>query len=185
MSMHWWYISVVHITSITCDEIVWIWIWILLFIIIDTLPTHLQTTTRDPLNTITEAPSTTTNQPPISIVPPNEPVANGGVASDITFDESGHEKTFLFAKNNTFIQMDGDLIQTFQLRWVVFNVNDGNVFETETYQNSLNIEEVQFSWNWTISLIFFIIEKRFVFTFHVVGSNFYSLWYEKQVQNFC
>lgn len=63
--------------------------------------------------------STTTSPPTISIVPPDEPVAShgdGGGGSDIAFDESGHEKTFLFAKNNTFIQMDGDLISTFQLR---------------------------------------------------------------------
>lgn len=80
---------------------------------LDTLPTHLQTTTKDPL--ITELQSTSTNPPTVSIIPPDEPVANGG-ASDTAFDESGHEKTFLFAKNNTFIQMDGDLIQTFQLR---------------------------------------------------------------------
>lgn len=86
----------------------------LYFYKLDTLPTHLQTTTKDPL--IPEQQSTTTNPPTISIVPPDEPVANGGSASDIAFDESGHEKTFLFAKNNTFIQMDGDLIQTFQLR---------------------------------------------------------------------
>lgn len=83
--------------------------------LIDTLPTHLQTTTKDPL--ITELQTTTTASPAISIVPPDEPVANhDGGGSDIAFEESGHQKTFLFAKNNTFIQMDGDLIQTFQLR---------------------------------------------------------------------
>lgn len=36
--------------------------------------------------------------------------------SELTFAETGYEKTFMFAKNNTFIQVDGDLIQTFQLR---------------------------------------------------------------------
>lgn len=35
---------------------------------------------------------------------------------ELTFAETGQEKTFIFAKNNTFIQMDGDIIQTFQLR---------------------------------------------------------------------
>ncbi|XP_037048941.1 contactin-associated protein-like 5 isoform X3 [Bradysia coprophila] len=81
-----------------------------------TLPTHLQTTTKDPL--INELQSTTTTPPTISIVPPDEPTSHDsdGGGSDITFDESGHEKTFLFAKNNTFIQMDGELISTFQLR---------------------------------------------------------------------
>lgn len=90
-------------------------------ILIDTLPTHLQTTTKDPL--IGELQSTTTNPPTISIVPPDEPTSHDtdGGGSDITFDESGHEKTFLFAKNNTFIQMDGELISTFQLRYVQFS----------------------------------------------------------------
>lgn len=85
--------------------------------LIDTLPTHLQTTTKDPL--INELQSTSTNPPTVSIVPPDEPVANhdgDGGGSDLAFDESGHEKTFLFAQNNTFIQMDGELISTFQLR---------------------------------------------------------------------
>lgn len=35
---------------------------------------------------------------------------------ELTFRETGQETTFLFAQNNTFIQMDGDVIQTFQLR---------------------------------------------------------------------
>lgn len=30
--------------------------------------------------------------------------------------ESGHEKTFMFAQSNTFIQLDGNGIKTFQLR---------------------------------------------------------------------
>lgn len=39
--------------------------------------------------------------------------------AELTFAETGEEKTFLFAKNNTFIQVDGDIIQTFQLRFVL------------------------------------------------------------------
>ncbi|PZC82361.1 hypothetical protein B5X24_HaOG210664 [Helicoverpa armigera] len=34
----------------------------------------------------------------------------------LTFAESGHHQTFMFAKDNTFIQLDGDIIQRFQLR---------------------------------------------------------------------
>ncbi|KAI8426433.1 hypothetical protein MSG28_005270, partial [Choristoneura fumiferana] len=34
----------------------------------------------------------------------------------LTFAESGHHRTFMFAKDNTFIQLDGDIIQRFQLR---------------------------------------------------------------------
>lgn len=34
----------------------------------------------------------------------------------LTFQENGDENTFMFAQSNTFIQIDGDVIQTFQLR---------------------------------------------------------------------
>ncbi|KAG5872607.1 hypothetical protein JTB14_002128 [Gonioctena quinquepunctata] len=34
----------------------------------------------------------------------------------LTFQENGNENTFMFAQSNTFIQIDGDIIQTFQLR---------------------------------------------------------------------
>ncbi|XP_065161032.1 axotactin-like isoform X1 [Atheta coriaria] len=34
----------------------------------------------------------------------------------LTFQETGHQNTFMFAQSNTFIQIDGDIIQTFQLR---------------------------------------------------------------------
>lgn len=44
------------------------------------------------------------------------PVPDEMRGSELTFKETGYEKTFMFAKNNTFIQMDGDTIQTFQLR---------------------------------------------------------------------
>ena len=35
---------------------------------------------------------------------------------ELTFMESGYEKTFMFAQSNTFIQLDGNGIKTFQLR---------------------------------------------------------------------
>lgn len=34
----------------------------------------------------------------------------------LTFQETGNQNTFMFAQSNTFIQIDGDMIQTFQLR---------------------------------------------------------------------
>lgn len=36
----------------------------------------------------------------------------------LTFQETGNQNTFMFAQSNTFIQIDGDMIQTFQLRFV-------------------------------------------------------------------
>lgn len=83
----------------------------------DTLPTYLQTTTRDP--SVGGDASTTTAAGPTAMTALNtgeQPVPNDLRGSELTFEETGYEKTFLFAENNTFIQMDGDLIQTFQLR---------------------------------------------------------------------
>lgn len=37
---------------------------------------------------------------------------------ELSFEENREQKTFLFAQDNTFIQLDGDPIQTFQLRWI-------------------------------------------------------------------
>lgn len=87
------------------------------FFFVDTLPPYLQTTTKDPL--ITEATTTIQPTPVISQIPLDESVPYELRGPDLTFEETGHEKTFLFAQNNTFIQMDGDLIQTFQLRQVI------------------------------------------------------------------
>lgn len=39
-------------------------------------------------------------------------------SKELTFMETGHEKTFMFAQSNTFIQLDGPGIKTFQLRLV-------------------------------------------------------------------
>lgn len=36
----------------------------------------------------------------------------------LTFQETGNQNTFMFAQSNTFIQIDGDMIQTFQLRYL-------------------------------------------------------------------
>lgn len=37
----------------------------------------------------------------------------------LTFQETGNQNTFMFAQSNTFIQIDGDMIQTFQLRYAM------------------------------------------------------------------
>lgn len=80
------------------------------------LPAHQQTTTRDPAAS-GEASTTTAAGPTALLAAQNVgAVPNDLRGSELTFEETGYEKTFLFADNNTFIQMDGDLIQTFQLR---------------------------------------------------------------------
>lgn len=44
------------------------------------------------------------------------PVPKEERGPELTFQETGQQKTFMFAQSNTFIQIDGDIIQTFQLR---------------------------------------------------------------------
>ncbi|XP_037944033.1 contactin-associated protein-like 4 isoform X2 [Teleopsis dalmanni] len=82
-----------------------------------TLPPFLQTTTREP--STTESPVLVpvyTGAPTYHGDSDTSPVPFEQRGPELTFAETGQEKTFVFAKNNTFIQMDGDIIQTFQLR---------------------------------------------------------------------
>jgi hypothetical protein len=72
--------------------------------VISTEPTPAQPHTND--TEVYYGPKTTTLAP----------VPNDSRGPELTFAETGYDKTFMFAQNNTFIQMDGDLIQTFQLR---------------------------------------------------------------------
>lgn len=46
------------------------------------------------------------------------PIPRKNRGAELTFQETGKHKTFMFAQSNTFIQIDGDIIQTFQLRFV-------------------------------------------------------------------
>ncbi len=52
----------------------------------------------------------------VEIPPDAVPLDQRG--AELTFRETGHAKQFMFAENNTFIQIDGSTIQTFQLRFV-------------------------------------------------------------------
>ncbi|XP_061934180.1 axotactin isoform X2 [Apis cerana] len=64
-------------------------------------------------------PSTTaiTSQPTFSPPEPTKPpVPKYKRGKELTFMESGYEKTFMFAQSNTFIQLDGSGIKPFQLR---------------------------------------------------------------------
>jgi hypothetical protein len=52
----------------------------------------------------------------VSTVPTPPPVPLDKRGEELTFEETGHHKVFMFAKSNTFIQVDGNRIPTFQLR---------------------------------------------------------------------
>ena len=48
--------------------------------------------------------------------PTPTPVPRDKRGEELTFAETGHHRVFMFAKSNTFIQLDGNRIPTFQLR---------------------------------------------------------------------
>ncbi|XP_014610839.1 PREDICTED: neurexin-2 isoform X1 [Polistes canadensis] len=88
-----------------------------------TLPPYLVTkggvfvTTSIP--TSSTPPITTSSTPRPTFTPPEPtrpPVPKEERGKELTFMESGYEKTFMFAQSNTFIQLDGSGIKTFQLR---------------------------------------------------------------------
>ncbi|XP_015175863.1 PREDICTED: neurexin-2 isoform X7 [Polistes dominula] len=88
-----------------------------------TLPPYLVTkggvfvTTSVP--TSSTPPITTSSTPRPTFTPPEPtrpPVPKEERGKELTFMESGYEKTFMFAQSNTFIQLDGSGIKTFQLR---------------------------------------------------------------------
>ncbi|KAI4504069.1 hypothetical protein M0802_000540 [Mischocyttarus mexicanus] len=88
-----------------------------------TLPPYLVTkggvfvTTSVP--TSSTPPTTTPSTPRPTFTPPEPtrpPVPKEERGKELTFMESGYEKTFMFAQSNTFIQLDGNGIKTFQLR---------------------------------------------------------------------
>jgi len=45
------------------------------------------------------------------------PIAPSDRGAELTFSESGHYTVFMMAENNAFIQLDGNRIPTFQLRY--------------------------------------------------------------------
>ncbi|XP_078037835.1 axotactin isoform X3 [Augochlora pura] len=69
--------------------------------------------------TTSTLPSTTAVTPRPTFAPPaptKPPVPKYKRGKELTFMESGYEKTFMFAQSNTFIQLDGPGIKPFQLR---------------------------------------------------------------------
>ncbi|XP_041986307.1 contactin-associated protein-like 5 isoform X2 [Aricia agestis] len=75
-----------------------------------------QITTVASIHTSTSSAATTVNitsSTYTTVIPPIPPSDRDRF---LTFAESGHHRTFMFAKDNTYIQLDGDIIQRFQLR---------------------------------------------------------------------
>ncbi|XP_049315176.1 axotactin isoform X4 [Bactrocera dorsalis] len=138
-----------------------------------TLPPFLRSTTSEP--------STTESTQQLSSNTAG-PVYGGGDASDsspvpfdqrgpeLTFAETGQEKTFVFAKNNTFIQMDGDIIQTFQLRLcreISFQFRTRLPHGLLVYHNVKNPDRI----NLDPYALYVIVEKGQLKVVHVFGKH--------------
>lgn len=90
--------------------------------------------------------------------------------SELTFEETGHEKTFMFATNNTFIQMDGDIIQTFQLRLcreISFQFRTRLPHGLLVYHNVKNPDSI----NLDPYALYVIVEKGQLKVVHVFGKH--------------
>ncbi|XP_068148497.1 LOW QUALITY PROTEIN: axotactin [Drosophila tropicalis] len=89
---------------------------------------------------------------------------------ELTFAETGQGKTFVFAKNNTFIQMDGDIIQTFQLRLcreISFQFKTRLPHGLLVYHNVKNPDRI----NLDPYALYVIVEKGQLKVVHVFGKH--------------
>jgi hypothetical protein len=76
------------------------------------------TTTSMPNQTVSTSKDVTHVEQKV-IQEPTIVLSEESLGDELVFKESGNqkpEKEFMFAQNNTFIQIDGDIIKTFQLR---------------------------------------------------------------------
>ncbi|TMW48106.1 hypothetical protein DOY81_006814 [Sarcophaga bullata] len=89
---------------------------------------------------------------------------------ELTFAETGKEKTFVFAENNTFIQIDGDIIQTFQLRLcreISFQFRTRLPHGLLVYHNVKNPDRI----NLNPYALYVIVEKGQLKVVHVFGKH--------------
>ncbi|KAM8710246.1 hypothetical protein ACLKA7_016959 [Drosophila subpalustris] len=141
-----------------------------------TLPPFLQSTTREPSTTessmaiYTQSPA----QSPVGFSGNNgggtTPVPIEQRGPELTFAETGQGKTFMFAKNNTFIQMDGDIIQTFQLRLcreISFQFRTRLPHGLLVYHNVKNPDRI----NLDPYALYVIVEKGQLKVVHVFGKH--------------
>lgn len=131
-----------------------------------TLPPYLQPTTTVPYTTTQIVPS----KAPISGESGESPIPYEQRNSELTFEETGYEKTFMFAQNNTFIQMDGDLIQTFQLRLcreISFQFRTRLPHGLLVYHNVKNPEGIDLD----PYALYVIVEKGQLKVVHVFGKH--------------
>ncbi|XP_017863815.1 PREDICTED: uncharacterized protein LOC108614281 [Drosophila arizonae] len=143
-----------------------------------TLPPFLLSTTREPSTTESSLASYNTQSPAQLPAGYNGGRMMGGTTPvpieqrgpELTFAETGQGKTFMFAKNNTFIQMDGDIIQTFQLRLcreISFQFRTRLPHGLLVYHNVKNPDRI----NLDPYALYVIVEKGQLKVVHVFGKH--------------
>ncbi|KAM7357468.1 axotactin isoform 3-T7 [Cochliomyia hominivorax] len=135
-----------------------------------TLPPFLQTTTREPSTTESSLPQSPYTLSPTFGDSETSPVPFEERGPELTFAETGQEKTFVFAENNTFIQIDGDIIQTFQLRLcreISFQFRTRLPHGLLVYHNVKNPDRI----NLNPYALYVIVEKGQLKVVHVFGKH--------------
>ncbi|XP_033242580.1 uncharacterized protein LOC108152614 isoform X2 [Drosophila miranda] len=144
-----------------------------------TLPPFLQSTTREPSTTessqligsaYTQSPAQAAQDEDGRTGDGTTPVPIEQRGPELTFAETGQGKTFVFAKNNTFIQMDGDIIQTFQLRLcreISFQFRTRLPHGLLVYHNVKNPDRI----NLDPYALYVIVEKGQLKVVHVFGKH--------------
>ncbi|XP_036336765.1 uncharacterized protein LOC118746897 isoform X1 [Rhagoletis pomonella] len=137
-----------------------------------TLPPFLRSTTSEPSTTESaiQLPANTAGPFYGADGSDSNPVPFEQRGPELTFAETGQEKTFVFAKNNTFIQMDGDIIQTFQLRLcreISFQFRTRLPHGLLVYHNVKNPDRI----NLDPYALYVIVEKGQLKVVHVFGKH--------------
>ncbi|XP_073839835.1 axotactin isoform X2 [Musca autumnalis] len=135
-----------------------------------TLPPFLQTTTREPSTTESSFVPPSYTQSPSYGEFETSPIPFEQRGPELTFAETGQEKTFVFAENNTFIQIDGDIIQTFQLRLcreISFQFRTRLPHGLLVYHNVKNPDRI----NLNPYALYVIVEKGQLKVVHVFGKH--------------
>lgn len=138
---------------------------------LDTLPPYA-TTTASPNPNVTLV-STNPNDTAITNTPP-APVE----AHELIFRESEKEpaeREFMFAQNNTFIQIDGDTIKTFQLRLcreISFQFRTRLPHGLLVYHNVKNPDKIELD----PYALYVIVEKGQLKVVHVFGKHSTSVF---------
>ncbi|XP_053955451.1 axotactin isoform X1 [Anastrepha ludens] len=137
-----------------------------------TLPPFLRSTTSEPSTTESAVQLSANTVGPLygGDSSDSNPMPFEQRGPELTFAETGKEKTFVFAKNNTFIQMDGDIIQTFQLRLcreISFQFRTRLPHGLLVYHNVKNPDRI----NLDPYALYVIVEKGQLKVVHVFGKH--------------